>query len=66
MTRTTTMDEKKNASTSAGTPMDQTTGCDDKLLVSTLPPADMQALAERVMLLLKRELQQERERLQGR
>jgi hypothetical protein len=39
---------------------------EDNLDVSQLAPAEMQALAERVMLLLKRELQLERERLHGR
>jgi hypothetical protein len=60
------MDEKENRSTTAGSPREQTTGCDDKLMVSALPPTQMQALAEKVMVLLKRELQIERERLHGR
>jgi hypothetical protein len=60
------MDDENKSGTTAGTPRAQTTGCDDKLITSALPPAEMQALAEKVMLLLKRELQLERERLNGR
>lgn len=60
------MDDKQNAFGKAGAEEAQPDDCADKLELAVLAPADLQALAEKVMALLKRELQLERERLSGR
>jgi hypothetical protein len=60
------MDEKTNAMNGAGSTEKKADDFANKLPLAELAPADMQALAEKVMALLKRDLQIERERFHGR
>ncbi len=59
------MAETSNSNSGSNTPA-QTGAQEDALALSQLSPAELQALAEKVLALLKRDLRLERERLNGR